>query len=207
MQKRLKSPMPILLGALVFLIYALLISMTRIIDIGVAFGLAAASYFALGIVFPGKLIDLPQEESIGPSGDERADEIIRRGRAYIRRLGELDNLIADEGVSRQINHLIEISRQIFDFISRNPAHHRKINTFMEYYYPTALKFLESFSELSGRVVRGGNIAATLAKLSESLASIEIAFEHQLDNLYSDKALDIKTDIAVLDNIIEREGMK
>jgi len=28
----------------------------------------------------------------------------------------------------------------------------------------------------------------------------------LDNLYSDKVLDIATDIAVLDNIMKREGM-
>ena len=206
MQKQLESPVPILLGGCIFFMYSLFFPMYRITDVAVALGISAISYFLLNKITPGKIIELPEEMTIAPSGNERADELIKQGQEYIRRLSELAHLISNEGVGRQIDHLINISRQIFDFVSKNPMHHRKINTFMEYYYPTALKFLESYVEFSSRTVKGENIQATLDKISASLTSIEAAFEHQLDNLYSDKALDIKTDIAVLENIMEREGV-
>jgi len=125
---------------------------------------------------------------------------------YIRRLVELSGKIDDEKIWGQINHLIKCSRQIFDFVSANPNQRRKINTFMDYYYPTALKFLENYAELSSRSVKGENINSLLEKISASLISIETAFEHQVDSLYYDKVLDIKTDIAVLENIMERQGM-
>ena len=207
MQKRLKSPAPILMGGCIFFVYSWIFPMFRFTDIAIALGIAAISYIVLNKLIPGKLIEMPPEMAIDRTGDENADKLIEQGQAYIRRLNELDNLICDARVSSQINHLVSISRQIFDFISKNPAHHRKVNTFMEYYYPTALKLLESYVEFSGRTVKGENIQATLVRISASLTSIEAAFEHQLDNLYSDKALDIKTDIAVLENIIEREGLK
>jgi len=207
MQKRLKSPIPIILTGCIFFIYSLIFPMFRYTDIVIGLAVAGISYFIFNKLISGKIIDLPPEMAIKHTGNERADDFIKQGRDYIRRLDELDNLINNEKVSAQINHLAEVSLQIFDFIAKNPTQARKINTFMEYYFPTALKLLESYNELSGRTVKGENISMTLDRISTSLKSIETAFEHQLDSLYSDKALDIKTDIAVLENIIEREGLK
>jgi len=190
----------------VFLLYALFFPFHRITDILIALGISIICHFIAGKLFPGVVVDVPKELTFEKSGNSMADEMILRGRDYIRRLTELDSIIDDAKISGQIRHLQDVSVQIFDFISKHPGHARKIYTFMDYYYPTAMKFLESYAEFGGKTIRGENISATQAKISASLAKIEEAFEHQLDSLYSDKALDITTDIAVLENIMKSEGV-
>ena len=45
----------------------------------------------------------------------------------------------------------------------------------------------------------------MRKIEDMLDTIVIAFEKQLDNLFSEEAMDISADITVLENMIEREG--
>ncbi|MCL2397466.1 MAG: 5-bromo-4-chloroindolyl phosphate hydrolysis family protein [Defluviitaleaceae bacterium] len=206
MQKRIKSVVPIYGMAAVFLAYCFIFPMWRFADLAIGLGVAVLGFFALGKLFPGKIIEVPREVVFEKTGDAAADAILTQGREYIRRLGELGEMIDDEGITKQIVHLQEVSEDIFGFIAKNPGHARKINTFMDYYYPTAMKFLQSYADLCQKAVIGENISATLVKISASLVKIEEAFEHQLDSLYSDKALDITTDIAVLENIMKREGL-
>jgi len=169
-----------------------------------ALAIATVNYFVLNKLIPGKLVDAPIV--FEKSGDAVADRVLDQGAHYLHRLEELSQVIDSEKLRNQIAHLTRVSTDIFNFIKKNPAHARKITTFMDYYYPTALKFLENYVDLDKKVVKGDNISATMEKISAGLTKIEEAFEHQLDSLFSDKALDITTDIAVLDNIMEQEGL-
>jgi len=204
MTKRIKSVLPIYGMALVFFLYAVIFPMVRFLDLGIALLLSVLAYKFFDWQIPG--VDVEVEVTYEATGNKELDERLRQGRGYIERLEELKSLIKDAEVSRRISRLQSISRQIFEQISKNPAQSRKINNFMDYYYPTAMKFLESYAEYDGKGIKSENILATLEKIRASLAQFEEAFEHQLDNLYSDKALDIETDIAVLDDMIKREGL-
>ena len=53
---------------------------------------------------------------------------------------------------------------------------------------------------------GENIDTTLAKVEGMMRTIVAAFEKQLDSLYGAEALDISTDITVLENMMAREGL-
>ncbi|MCL2171503.1 MAG: 5-bromo-4-chloroindolyl phosphate hydrolysis family protein [Defluviitaleaceae bacterium] len=139
-------------------------------------------------------------------GDDFAQSLINQGRGYIDKLIELNGHIANEKINGQIMHLITVSRQIFDFLTKHPAHARKLGTFMDYYFPTTLKFLENYAYFDNKNIKGENLQTALAKITESLNGIESAFEHQLESLYSDTVLDLKTDIAVLQNTMERESI-
>jgi len=180
--------------------------MHRIVDVVLALAVAIGTYFVAGLIFRGQIVEVPREISFEKSGNAAADAMIAQGRGYIKRLDELGQTIADVGIVNQIAHLQEISIQIFEFIQRNPGHARKLNTFMDYYYPTAIKLLDSYARFDTKSVRGENINDAMAKISDSLGKIQEAFVHQLDSLYSDKVLDITTDIAVLENIMKSEGV-
>jgi hypothetical protein len=193
--------------ATAFALYCLLLPMHRITDLVIALAVAILIYRLAGLIFRGKIVELPREITFEKSGNDAADAMIAQGREYIRRLEELGKTIADPKIVGQIAHLQQISIQIFEFIQKNPGHVRKINTFMDYYYPTAIKLLDSYARFDTKSVRGENISEAMAKISDSLSKVEEAFAHQLDNLYSDKALDITTDIAVLENIMKSEGVK
>jgi hypothetical protein len=55
-------------------------------------------------------------------------------------------------------------------------------------------------------VSGENIDATKQKVEKMMTTIVTAFEKQLDSLFGSDALDISTDIAVLENMMAREGL-
>ena len=203
MIKRKKSVLPVYGMGLVFFLYALFLPMHRFTDLAIALALSFIAYRLFSISLPGTFEEV--EMTYSPTGDKALDDSLRQGREYIERLEELKGQIQDTEVSRRISRLQGISRQIFDHVSKNPDQARKINTFMDYYYPTVLKFLEHYAEYDSKGVKGENILNTLEKIRSSLEKFEEAFEHQLDNLYSDKALDIETDIAVLDDIMKKEG--
>ena len=55
-------------------------------------------------------------------------------------------------------------------------------------------------------VSGENIDGTLNKVEGMMRNIVAAFEKQLDALYGSEALDISTDISVLETMMAREGL-
>ncbi|HBA03166.1 MAG TPA: hypothetical protein DCW51_03920, partial [Clostridium sp.] len=60
--------------------------------------------------------------------------------------------------------------------------------------------------LNGQCIKGGNISTTIENIEGILSTIADAFEKQLDNLFADDALDISTDIKVLEAMLVQEGL-
>ena len=60
--------------------------------------------------------------------------------------------------------------------------------------------------MSATGVSGENIDTTLAKVEGMMRTIVAAFEKQLDSLYGADALDISTDITVLETMMAQEGL-
>jgi len=77
---------------------------------------------------------------------------------------------------------------------------------MNYYLPTTLKLLKSYELLEDQSFQGENIAASRAKIENVLNMLIGAYEKQLDRLFSDDALDIATDIDVLETMISGDGL-
>ena len=55
-------------------------------------------------------------------------------------------------------------------------------------------------------VSGENISGTKGKVENIMGTIVTAFEKQLDSLFGSDALDISTDISVLETMLAREGL-
>jgi len=162
--------------------------------------LAIMLYLLLAKIFKGKL--LPAK--VYNSGDKKVDDILLLGQEYIQQLNALN--LQDIEINRHISNMQRISEQIFDHIAKNPKQSNQIATFINYYYPTMLKFLNQYKEYDSKKVKVDNIQSTLQKIRQSLVKFEEAFLHQLDSLYSDKAIDIETDIVVLDGIMKNNGL-
>ena len=128
------------------------------------------------------------------------------GFALLRQLREVNDAIPDPVMSQKISRLEEVSGKIFDYVKAHPEKLPQIRKFMSYYLPTTLKLLRSYDELSRQGVSGQNITGTMEKVEGMMATIVLAFEKQLDSLFGDQAMDISTDITVLDNMMAREGL-
>ena len=176
-----------------------------VISAGVFFGINALckSGGTVGQAETPKANPKPKEES---TGNAELDKMLKDGRMAIAEMKRLDDNIADAGISADIVRLEQVSQKIFDEVKRDPAKLPQIRKFMDYYLPTTLKLLNSYDRMSGAGISGENIDATLAKVEGMMRTIVAAFEKQLDSLYGAEALDISTDITVLETMMAREGL-
>ena len=150
-----------------------------------------------------KAAEKPKEET---TGNAELDKMLKDGRMAIAEMKRLDDNIADAGISADIVRLEQVSEKIFEEVKRDPKKLPKIRRFMDYYLPTTLKLLNSYDRMSATGVSGENIDTTLAKVEGMMRTIVAAFEKQLDSLYGTDALDISTDITVLETMMAREGL-
>ena len=132
--------------------------------------------------------------------------MLKDGRLAIAEMKRLDGNIADEEISADIVRLEQVSEKIFDQVRQDPKKLPQIRKFMDYYLPTTLKLLNAYDRAAGVGVSGENINATLHKVEGMMKTIVAAFEKQLDALFGSEALDISTDITVLENMMAREGL-
>lgn len=140
------------------------------------------------------------------TGNPELEKMLRDGRLAIVEMKRLDENIADPGISADIVRLEQVSAKIFQEVGRSPDKLPQIRKFMDYYLPTTLKLLNAYDRMSGTGVSGKNIDTTLARVEGMMRTIVSAFEKQLDSLYGAEALDISTDITVLETMMAREGL-
>ena len=147
-----------------------------------------------------KAPEKPKEEP--STGNPELDKAIKDGKLALSEMKRLDDSIADPGVSADIVRLSQVSEKIFQAVKDDPDKLPQIRQFMNYYLPTTLKLLNTYDRMSGAGVSGENIDGTKEKVEDMLKTIVRAFEKQLDAL----ALDISTDIQVMETLLAREGL-
>ena len=126
--------------------------------------------------------------------------------AKLREIRALNDAIKDPEVSERIDRIGELTASIFRVVQEKPEHTEEVRKFMNYYLPTTLKLLNAYDRMSSQGVEGQNISGTMERVESMMSNIVTAFERQLDSLFGDQALDISTDITVLENMMAREGL-
>jgi hypothetical protein len=199
-----KSAAPLYAAAVVWVLYALLFPLYKVPHYLMA---AAASAVVYGIarMFCKDIVEeVPEEPET--TGNEALDQMIADGKKAVDEMKRLNDRIADPKISAQIDRLEELSGKIFAEVRRDPSKLPQIRKFMSYYLPTTLKLLGAYERMSQQGVSGENISGTMQRVEGMMGTIVTAFEKQLDSLFGDQALDISTDVTVLENMMAREGL-
>lgn len=144
------------------------------------------------------------KESNGANGKLQA--VIENGRHCIRQIREANDAIPGEDISNKLDRLELVIDKIFTHVERNPRQLSEINKFMEYYLPTTLKLVTAYKEFDLQPVQGENIRSAKQEIETTLDTINHAFEILLDSLFEDTAMDIATDISVLETMLAQEGL-
>lgn len=199
-----KPAAPIYAAAVVWILYALLFPLYRVGHFALCAAASAAVYL-IARLFCRDVVE-EVEEKPEPTGNAELDKMISDGNLAIAEMKRLNESIKDEKISRQIDRLEEISGKIFDCVKASPEKLLQIRKFMNYYLPTTLKLLNAYDRMGSQGVSGENISGTMERVENMMGTIVTAFERQLDGLFGDQALDISTDITVLENMMAREGL-
>jgi len=134
------------------------------------------------------------------------NKAVSEGEHFISLIRQANDEIPGEAVSEKLNRLENITQRIFEHIKRHPAQLRDIRRFMGYYLPTATKLVHVYCELDKQPVSGENIASAKADIEKSLDTVNQAFEKLLDDLFVHTALDVSSDITVLEAMLAQEGL-
>lgn len=142
-------------------------------------------------------------EKAAPAQSKEADESAQA----LAELQRLQKSIQNERLRADIAHLQATAGKIFTYVKDHPEKQGSARKFTSYYLPTTLKLLQSYERMEKQGVDGENITASMERIGSMMhTTITAAFDKQLDALFGDEALDISTDITVLETMMAREGL-
>lgn len=202
-----RSTVPYYAAAGTWVLYALLFPLYRVPHFIIA-AAASAVVFAIMNTVCGTVEevvpDKPKKEE--STGNAELDKMIKDGNLAISEMKRLNESIKDEQISADIDRLEDLSAKIFAQVKADPSKLPQIRKFMDYYLPTTLKLLNAYDRMGAQGVSGENIDNTMQRVESMMGTIVKAFEKQLDMLFGSEAMDISTDITVLENMMQREGL-
>lgn len=139
------------------------------------------------------------DQSEKESSDDKYYSIL----VNMRRLGES---IKDQTIAQKVERLIELTGKIFKLVDENPEKEPQIKKFTEYYLPATGKLLRSYSMLEKQGISGKNIESAKQDIERVLDSLIDGYERQLDKLFDTDALDISSDVDVLEAMLKKDGL-
>ena len=122
----------------------------------------------------------------------------------LRNIRRANDAIADPVLSAKIDRLEQITARIFRAVEEDPKKAERIDTFLNYYLPTTQKLLDSYAEFEAAGVEGENLRQAKGRIEATMDAIVRGFEHQLDELYKADALDVDSDIRVMETMLRRD---
>ncbi len=202
-EKRTRPVLPIYLAALMWPVGALLLPAYRLSNLLIIAGLSLAAY-GLGTKFcPTRVI---RKQVPYATGSEDVDTMLSGISANLDKLHALNDAIPDPELSAAMTRMEKAGRSIAAAVEQAPDKARSIDRFARYYLPEVIKLMTTYANMEKNGVKGGNADQILTELRRNAATTAKAFENQLDALYSAEAMDISTDIEVLDGILKSQNL-
>lgn len=148
-------------------------------------------------------------EGIEDEEEEPEEETTEEARTDDSILGEIravNDSIPDPVMTAKIARIEEITGKILDYQRRYPAKAGQLRNFLNYYLPTTLKILRAYAQLEEQGIEGENISAAKSRIEGMMDKVVEGFEKQLDKLFQNDALDITSDVAVLEKMLDNDGL-
>ena len=200
---RKPSVLPYYAAALVFVVLCAVLPVYRLWALAAALVAAAAAFLAAKKVCPPRV---GETEVPFHTGVEDVDAMLNGIAANLDALHKLNEAIPDPQLSRAMDRMEKAGRSIAAVVEKTPDKARSVDRFARYYLPEVVKLMGTYAALEQNGVRGENAAQIEAELRRNAETTATAFENQLDALYSAEAMDISTDIEVLDSILKSQNL-
>ena len=142
------------------------------------------------------------QKSYGPE----IDPILQEGNRALSEMGRIYMSVQDVEVRKKINELMRITDKITQDAIHDPSDIPQIKKFMNYYLPTTIKLLNAYDRMSAQGIEGENLDKSMKSINEMLDQAIVAYKKRLDSLFENQALDIETDIEVMNQMLAREGL-
>lgn len=134
------------------------------------------------------------------------EQIEKEGEIALTEMGRLYHSIERPSIRSKINELMQVTDKIIQDVKSDPTDLPQIKRFMNYYLPTTIKLLNSYDRMNEQGYQGENMEKSMQNIEEMLDTAVKAYRKQLDSLFENQALDIETEIDVMNKMLAREGL-
>ena len=151
------------------------------------------------------IADTPEPEpEPEPDGEDTPQE--EAADAILAEIQAVNDAIADPVMSEKIDRIGAITGKIFAYQQKNPGKDTQLRSFLSYYLPTTLRILKAYAQMEAQGIEGENIHAAKERIEGMMDKVVEGFEKQLDRLFENDAMDITTDVEVLERMLEKDGL-
>lgn len=148
----------------------------------------------------------PLADQSDNSASSGVQDLVKRRDDTVKEIHELNEKISGVKISVQIEQMEILTNQIISYVIEHPDKLPQIRRFMDYYLPTTIKLLNAYARIESSGMDGDTVGQTKVKIEEMMETLVGAFAKQMDALYADEAMDLATDITVMENMLKQEGL-
>ena len=142
----------------------------------------------------------PAPSTEGAEGEEDKFDLL------LKEMDRACGRIRDRDMLEKVVQVRGLAAAIFHAVREDPDKQPQISSFLNYYFPTTLKLLDSYADFEEKGYRGDKLNQTTERIENTMDTIIAAYRKQLDNLYLPDTMDVDTDIDVLETMLKRDGL-
>ena len=148
----------------------------------------------------------PQPAPAQPEQGETAETPLNleTARRFAAVLEKEQQLMQDAQAREELAAMQKTTAAICDWLEAHPESLPKARRFAEYYIPTTLKLLHTYNDVQGQ--QGENAENIRRDIAGILHTLNLAYKNLYDNLLSDVAMDISSEIAALQGMLANDGL-
>ena len=155
---------------------------------------------------PPPLMAASERPALPRGMDEAAADVLQPARRQVDAILEAAGGIGKPAVRDEVVALCRTADQIIAELASRPRKLDAARGFLTYYLDAAQRIVDGYVYLGGRGAASPDIARTLARAEESLHVVQQAFDRQLANVLEDRALDLDSEIELLERTVRTETM-
>ena len=147
-----------------------------------------------------------EQKKAQASRDSQVQEVLDKGNAFLRDIRKCNDDIPGQEISGKISRMELIVQRIFQRAEAHPEIVPDLKKLMDYYLPMTVKLLRAYADMDAQPVQGQTIQNSKKEIEDTLDTLNQAFESLLDDLFKDTAMDVSSDISVLQTLLARDGL-
>lgn len=146
------------------------------------------------------------EDDVSRYYSDEVNAILKESNTAISEMARIYSSINDTSIKTKINEIMRLTDKIARDAISDPSDIPAIKKFFNYYLPTTIKLLNTYDRMGSQNIEGENINKSMKSIDDMLDTAIEAYRKHLDSLFENQAIDIETDIEVMNTLMAREGL-
>ena len=151
-------------------------------------------------------VDNDKEYSNNNFNNDEESLVVLETKRNIAKIKEYSKDINDAELNPALSEMISILDNMVAYSKANKEGEKKLQKINEYHLPTAIKMLKYYIDFCNLPVKNTNIENTSLEIEDVITKLNEALKKMLLEMNENKLIDINSDIDVLKNMLEKDGL-